>query len=79
MQMNMNTEPNPTPDQIQARAYQLWESAGREHGHDMEHWFQAETELRAASRRPSSGTHARKRPPLNRPLALQARGSQFTR
>ena len=34
---------------IAARAYQLWESAGRPLGRDLEHWLQAEAELNAAN------------------------------
>jgi len=30
---------------ITRRAYELFETRGREHGHDWEDWFQAETEL----------------------------------
>jgi len=31
-------------EQIRVRAHQLWEQAGRPHGHDLEHWLQAEKE-----------------------------------
>jgi hypothetical protein len=31
-------------EQIRVRAHQLWEQAGREHGHDLDHWLQAERE-----------------------------------
>jgi Protein of unknown function (DUF2934) len=34
------------PDKIAARAYEIWQASGRSHGHDQEHWFQAERELR---------------------------------
>jgi hypothetical protein len=30
---------------IAARAYRIWEAAGRPAGRDWEHWFQAEREL----------------------------------
>lgn len=36
--------------QIHQRAYAIWESQGRPHGHDLAHWLQAETELTAATR-----------------------------
>ena len=37
----------PSENEIIAnRAYQLWESCGYQHGHDQEHWTQAEHELR---------------------------------
>lgn len=31
--------------QIRCRAYELYEQRGREDGHDIEHWLQAESEL----------------------------------
>lgn len=30
---------------IQKRAYELFEESGAQHGHDMEHWMQAESEI----------------------------------
>jgi Protein of unknown function (DUF2934) len=35
------------PDKIAARAYEIWVAKGRPDGHDQEHWFQAERELRS--------------------------------
>ncbi len=35
-------------DKIAARAYQIWQANGRPDGHDQDHWFQAERELRAS-------------------------------
>jgi hypothetical protein len=35
-------------EKIAERAYQIWQASGRPDGHDQEHWFQAERELRAA-------------------------------
>lgn len=32
---------------IAQRAYEIWRESGCPHGHDQEHWFQAERELRA--------------------------------
>ncbi len=32
-------------EHIQKRAYQLFEAGGGEHGHDIEHWMQAEQEI----------------------------------
>ena len=32
-------------DQIRARAYQLYEERGRDDGHDLDDWLQAEAEL----------------------------------
>lgn len=35
-----------THEQISARARKIWQENGGRSGHDMEHWFQAEAELR---------------------------------
>lgn len=35
----------PSNEQIEARAYELYLERGREDGHDMEDWIAAETEL----------------------------------
>jgi len=34
-------------EKIAARAYEIWQANGRPNGHDLEHWLQAERELRA--------------------------------
>lgn len=39
----MNT---PTDEAIRMRAYAIWQNAGQPEGYDVEHWQQAETELR---------------------------------
>jgi hypothetical protein len=36
-------------DQIRIRAHELWESEGRPHGRDHDHWVKAEQELDAAA------------------------------
>ncbi len=33
-------------ERIAERAYGIWEASGYPHGHDHQHWFQAERELR---------------------------------
>ena len=38
----------PTDDQIARRAYELFEQRGRQHGHDIDDWLQAERDIRAA-------------------------------
>lgn len=38
-------------EQLRNRAYQIWESKGRPHGRDLEHWLDAEGELEAADDR----------------------------
>ena len=45
--------PSPATDKIAARAYEIWRARGCPHGHDTEHWLQAERELRGAK----SGPH----------------------
>jgi hypothetical protein len=48
------TEGEPIKDnQIQLRAYELYEQRGREHGHDVEDWLQAETEVSMQQAAPS--------------------------
>lgn len=48
MQTQIQTQPG--RDAIALRAYRLWEAAGRPIGRDVEHWLQAEAELRMAGR-----------------------------
>lgn len=31
---------------IRQRAFEIYEASGREDGHDLDHWLQAETEIR---------------------------------
>lgn len=38
----------PSYEQISRRAFELWDRSGRQHGHDVENWLQAEAELRGA-------------------------------
>ena len=40
----MGRPPHPLRDQIEARAYELWEAAGHPDGQDTAHWLQAEAE-----------------------------------
>jgi len=41
------TAAGPTHDQIARRSYELFLASGGIHGHDVEHWVQAERELSA--------------------------------
>jgi hypothetical protein len=41
--------PSIDPAAIAARAYEIFLESGGMHGHDVEHWLQAEHELRAAA------------------------------
>ena len=38
----------PSPDDIARRAYELFEARGGEHGHDVEDWLEAQSELKGA-------------------------------
>jgi len=38
-----------TSECIASRAYTLWEQAGRPQGRDLEHWLQAESQLKQVS------------------------------
>ena len=33
--------------EVNRRAYELWEAAGGQHGDDLRHWFEAEREVMA--------------------------------
>jgi hypothetical protein len=36
-------------EQIETRAYQIWIADGGDHGNDLQHWLQAESEILKAS------------------------------
>jgi Protein of unknown function (DUF2934) len=38
--------PDPTPEQIRQRAYELWDAAGRPEDREQEFWHEAERELK---------------------------------
>ncbi len=65
-------------EKIRARAYELWDSNGRQHGRDEEHWLQAERELGAAGARAAGAPILQRRPPgrlrFKRPPAPKAMG-----
>ena len=42
----VTSEPQQLEDQIRLRAHELFEARGREDGHDIEDWLQAEKEVR---------------------------------
>ena len=45
-----NAELPPLPyEQVQRRAYELYEQRGRQDGHHLEDWLQAENDVRAAT------------------------------
>ena len=45
--MNLQPASQPTPEQIAACAYLIWEKEGRPHGRHEAHWLQAEKQLKA--------------------------------
>jgi len=47
----------PTTEEITHLAYFIWEKEGRPHGCDMEHWFEAESLLMAATRKELKSLH----------------------
>ena len=40
----------PSHEEIMMRAYEIWLSVGQVAGHDQDHWFQAEQELRTVQK-----------------------------
>ncbi len=40
------TQPLPS-EKVAERAYRIWQASGRPNGRDLDHWFQAELELRS--------------------------------
>ena len=52
MKHRKNTKPaephrtDPVHEQIQLRAYQIWLASDGGHGNDVQHWLQAEKEIR---------------------------------
>lgn len=53
-------------EQISRRAYELYERRGREAGHDIEDWLQAEAEMASERTKPFAGEAVRKnrKPPV---------------
>jgi len=46
-----------TEEYIRLRAYQIWEQRGRQNGHDVEDWLQAESEI--VGKKPASAEEHR--------------------
>jgi hypothetical protein len=44
----VNIQPADLENEIRHRAYEIWQNSGHPDGHDLEHWLQAEVEIRAA-------------------------------
>jgi hypothetical protein len=43
--------PENPEDRIRARAYELYEERGKEHGHELDDWLRAEAEITSSERR----------------------------
>lgn len=61
-------------ERIRRRAHELWESEGRPHGRDSDHWTQAEAEVRGAGALEPTGKVAgsRKKPPVSKATSKTA-------
>jgi hypothetical protein len=46
-----DTRDTQTVDKIRERAYGLFEERGREHGHELEHWLEAERQITGSADR----------------------------
>lgn len=55
-------------EQIRRRAYELYERRGREAGHEVEDWLQAEAELASERTKPLAGAAVKtsRKPPVTR-------------
>lgn len=71
----------PSHDDVQRRAYELYEERGRSDGHDWDDWLEAERELRAREAtgdrsaaaegaRPADSPRRRRKDTTNAPAAL---------
>ena len=56
--MNNSLPSNPSQEEITNRAHTIWVQNGRPDGRDLEHWLQAENELRKEGQRVGTETHA---------------------
>lgn len=57
-----NNGPAKCPDAISARAYELFQARGGEHGHDLEDWLQAEREVSPQPRKRTTLPPQKKKP-----------------
>ncbi|MCX6899378.1 MAG: DUF2934 domain-containing protein [Verrucomicrobia bacterium] len=81
--MQKNTHPlNPTSEEIARLAYLIWEKEGRPQGCDMNHWFEAESLLMAATRKElktlHAATHQHSQRPTSARKVLNSRINHFT-
>ncbi len=61
-------------ERIRRRAHELWESEGRPHGRDSDHWTQAEAEIRGAGalEPTEKAAGSRKKPPISKATSKAA-------
>jgi hypothetical protein len=76
-----SNDPNPTQEQIARRAYEIFEQRGRPEGCDLEHWLEAERQLRAqpqwrAEGRPDAQPEAAPSKGPRRAASRQAAGAR---
>jgi hypothetical protein len=62
-------------EQISRRAYELYERRGREHGHEVEDWLQAEAELGQERTMPAARTAVKvtRKPPVTSAAKAKAK------
>jgi hypothetical protein len=48
-------------DKISKRAYEIWESEGRQPGRDQDHWFRAQSEIGSGDIAPGGGAAGTRR------------------
>ena len=78
MRIETKNQSKPTHEQIQQRAYDLWEKAGHLQGRDEEYWLQAEAELRAEIRTQGNGP-AQSRTATRQPASARTVPAEGTR
>jgi len=65
--------PTESSGDICKRAYEIWESEGRPHGRDMDHWLRAEAEFQGGSGASAKPSH---RNAIRKSTKARARGMQ---
>jgi hypothetical protein len=68
MSATKTSESKPTPKEIAALAYEIWQKGGCKPGTDMENWLQAEKQLRASLSQSAAQTD---RPETNRSVSAE--------
>lgn len=70
---NGHSDSKPVREEVETIAYSIWESEGRPHGCDQDHWFRAEAQIKsnpaskpASPANPSSKDLPRRKPAQSR-------------